>query len=370
MKGATVRQLQDHPADLARLLNELDASERAGAKPNADRSFTYRVPAVRLTVQGEHGPVAFDVPTRWLSRQRISFLIDRYVYDHTRCAIRLVSEFKHEQLIQGQISGCRLVPGTSNVHVAEMTFAAPVDVGMFQFEAARVEALVIDGDALQRKLIAARLGEAHVVVTLADSGKVALEKARTQSFDFVLLEIELPDMTGAAVLDELRKQGFIRPVVAMSALPGEQVRTQCIETGFTEVIRKPLKFDEVRALARSLVRPPLVSSLVQDPDMMSLIDQFVRSLTEQISQIEQAFRDKDSARLEAQIRLLKAQGSGFGFEAISETAARVEEQVRTQSELTTLREALNELIFLCAAARPATCIVESSTAKAPVKAGK
>ena len=61
--------------------------------------------------------------------------------------------------------------------------------------------LIVDDNKVNRILLARGLeGDGHKVET-AENGKQALEKLRTDSFDLVLLDIEMPEMNGYQVLE-------------------------------------------------------------------------------------------------------------------------------------------------------------------------
>ncbi len=101
--------------------------------------------------------------------------------------------------------------------------------------------LIVDDNKVNRILLARGLeGDGHKVET-AENGRQALEKLRTDSFDLVLLDIEMPEMNGYQVLEtclqdsELRDIPIImkRSVCAMNnenysaRLPQKRLRMNC-----------------------------------------------------------------------------------------------------------------------------------------------
>jgi CheY-like chemotaxis protein len=95
-------------------------------------------------------------------------------------------------------------------------------------------------------------------VILSSSGRDAVEKARTEKPDIILLDVCMPGMDGPATLTELRRQPETQavPVVFLSAglPPGEAARLK--ELGCAGSIRKPFELDflaeEIRRIAGSL----------------------------------------------------------------------------------------------------------------------
>jgi osomolarity two-component system sensor histidine kinase TcsA len=61
------------------------------------------------------------------------------------------------------------------------------------------------------------------------------------SFDIVLMDLTLPEVSGEEAMQKLRKSGILIPMVALSAYPASQRRDQCLEKGFNDYISKPFE---------------------------------------------------------------------------------------------------------------------------------
>jgi len=75
------------------------------------------------------------------------------------------------------------------------------------------ELLVIEDDAGMRSAIGMLLGNGDIMTTEADTGARAIELLESRSFDCVVLDIGLPDMTGFELLKTLRRKGVDTPPV-------------------------------------------------------------------------------------------------------------------------------------------------------------
>jgi class 3 adenylate cyclase len=131
------------------------------------------------------------------------------------------------------------------VHAAASTVARPAGTSA---EAGAI--LVIDDNASNRDLLSRRLGrEGHEVQSAAD-GREGLEKLRARPFDLVLLDVLMPDRSGAEVLQELKADAELRhiPVLMISALDEMDTVIRCIELGAEDYLAKP--FDTVLLRAR------------------------------------------------------------------------------------------------------------------------
>jgi adenylate cyclase len=102
--------------------------------------------------------------------------------------------------------------------------------------------LVVDDNKVNRILLARGLeGDGHKVQT-AENGKQALEKLRTDSFDLVLLDIEMPEMNGYQVLETCLQDPDLReiPIIMTSSLDEIDSVVKCVELGAEDYLNKPV----------------------------------------------------------------------------------------------------------------------------------
>src|SRR5439155_6145116 len=79
-------------------------------------------------------------------------------------------------------------------------------------------------------------------VASAENGRVALEMLRREAFDLVLLDMEMPEMDGFQVLEQLVNDRQLRdlPVIVTSSLEGITNVVRCIELGAEDYLTKPV----------------------------------------------------------------------------------------------------------------------------------
>ena len=107
-------------------------------------------------------------------------------------------------------------------------------------DAARL--LVVDDNKVNRLLLTRSLElQGHRVAT-AENGRVALEMLRREAFDLMLLDMEMPEMDGFQVLEQLFKDLQLRdlPVIVTSSLEGVESVVRCIELGAADYLSKPV----------------------------------------------------------------------------------------------------------------------------------
>lgn len=120
--------------------------------------------------------------------------------------------------------------------------------------AARV--LVVEDDEATRGALRALLNDAGYVCDEASDGERAVAAMREAQFDLVLLDLDLPGMSGADVHRYLRRDPRTRflPIVFLTAHSDRQVKLEQIEAGAEDFITKPYDADELLARVGAAVR--------------------------------------------------------------------------------------------------------------------
>ena len=112
------------------------------------------------------------------------------------------------------------------------------------------EILVVDDRPENRDLLARRMTREGYVVTLAENGREAMEKLRGKAFDLVLLDIQMPEMNGYEVLEQVNADEALRhiPIVVVSAVSEVDSVARCVQLGAQDYLFKP--FNAVLLKAR------------------------------------------------------------------------------------------------------------------------
>ena len=93
--------------------------------------------------------------------------------------------------------------------------------------------LLADDNKVNRLLLARNLELQGHRVTTAENGRIALDLLRREAFDLLLLDMEMPELDGFGVLEQLVADGGLRdlPVIVTSSLEGVAHVARCIELG-------------------------------------------------------------------------------------------------------------------------------------------
>lgn len=100
--------------------------------------------------------------------------------------------------------------------------------------------LAEDNEANQKltKMMLERLGHQ---VELAADGQQVLDKVQINHYDLIFMDMQLPKMDGLTATKILRKQGYLGPIVAITANAMKQDRQLCLDAGMNNFLSKPIK---------------------------------------------------------------------------------------------------------------------------------
>ena len=101
---------------------------------------------------------------------------------------------------------------------------------------------MVDDNKVNRLLLSRNLELQGHTVASAENGRVALEMLRREAFDLLLLDMEMPEMDGFQVLEQLAGDRQLRdlPVIVTSSLEGVENVVRCIELGAEDYLSKPV----------------------------------------------------------------------------------------------------------------------------------
>lgn len=100
--------------------------------------------------------------------------------------------------------------------------------------------LVVDDSEENKILIRVYLTKAGISVQSAVNGAVGVEKALKDDFDLILMDIQMPIMDGYMATENLRAQGYDKPIIALTANAMKEDRQRSIEAGCNDYLTKPI----------------------------------------------------------------------------------------------------------------------------------
>jgi class 3 adenylate cyclase len=156
--------------------------------------------------------------------------------------------------------------------------------------------LIVDDNENNRAILAARLGAQGYSTLEACDGVEALEAARRDAPDLILLDVAMPRMDGLEACRRLRSDeslGFV-PVILVTARTDSKDVVAGLEAGADEYLTKPVDQSALVARVRSMLRVKELHDRVkqQATELAALNDSLERRVAEQVIEIERASRLK------------------------------------------------------------------------------
>jgi len=118
------------------------------------------------------------------------------------------------------------------------------------------EILIVDDDRAIRAVFALALRRAGYVVRECEDGPDAVVQFQEKPPALILLDIEMPQMSGWEVLEEFRRLGCVQPVLMITSLHQVESRIRGLDMGADDYLCKPCDSGELVARVRALLRRP------------------------------------------------------------------------------------------------------------------
>lgn len=113
--------------------------------------------------------------------------------------------------------------------------------------------LVVDDDRAHRTMLRTLLGGWGYVVQEADDGARAIEQVHEKSYDLILMDVRMVEVSGLKALSEIKSFNPAIPIIIMTAYSSVETAVEALKKGAYDYLSKPLDFDELElAIGRAM----------------------------------------------------------------------------------------------------------------------
>src|SRR5271155_5756123 len=119
--------------------------------------------------------------------------------------------------------------------------------------------LVMEDEKKVSGFVARGLMAEGYAVDVANDGRKGFELAEAYHYDLVLLDLMMPEMDGASVLQHLRRKNTTVPVMVLTARDSVEDKVRIFELGADDYLTKPFAFAELLVRTKALLRRGPVS---------------------------------------------------------------------------------------------------------------
>ncbi|MBW1896775.1 MAG: response regulator, partial [Deltaproteobacteria bacterium] len=220
----------------------------------------------------------------------------------------------------------------------------------------RLSILIVEDNIINQKVASAMLTKRGHRLTLASNGREALETLAAESFDLILMDVQMPEMDGIAATKRIREKEKVEgghvPIVAMTARAMKGDRQECLAAGMDDYISKPIRektlFSLIQNIAKGLqtikerkyrfpekkIRPA-DKDVFDLPEAMKAVDGdkqllqeiaglFMKSAADSLAQIREGIVKSDADAIENAAHSLKGSVANFGAKRAFDAAQRLE----------------------------------------------
>lgn len=204
--------------------------------------------------------------------------------------------------------------------------------------------LLIEDDVHIKQLLEMHLKDLNCVMEMATNGKAGYEKALTQSFDLLVLDVMLPDKDGFEICRDLRAREIKTPILMLTARSEEVDKIIGLENGADDYLTKPFSVREFIARVKAIFRRMELNNQPDTPKLLLRYDDLIidtekRKVTSQDKRIDLTPKEFDLLVLLAQNpgksysrdRLLRLIW-GYEFEGYEHTVNSHINRLRTKIE--------------------------------------
>jgi len=114
--------------------------------------------------------------------------------------------------------------------------------------------LVVEDQPKMASFIKKGLNAQGYIVDVAETGMSAEILVAENPYDLIVLDVNLPDQNGMDTAKHIRRDGFAKPILMLTALSSTKDKIQGLDSGADDYLTKPFDFEELLARIRALLR--------------------------------------------------------------------------------------------------------------------
>ncbi len=164
---------------------------------------------------------------------------DRQKCDELDIRSHLIKPVKQSELFDAIIAALGVEAFEEKVEPESFSLEEPVEMK-------RLQILLAEDSLPNQKLAVGLLGQQGHDVTVVDNGAAAVREAKSQQFDLVLMDVQMPEMDGLEATRTIRQWELVThqrrlPIIAMTAHAMKGDREQCLSSGMDDYVTKPVR---------------------------------------------------------------------------------------------------------------------------------
>lgn len=229
---------------------------------------------------------------------------------------------------------------TDQTYIAKVTDHEKLDIDQLS----KLTILVVEDNPINIKFVNSLFEEYGIIADTAENGQVAIEKVKNNTYDLILMDIEMPEMNGyeatIAIRNDLKKDVQI---IAMTAHAMADEKEKCLLLGMNDYISKPINSNLLfeKMLDAVSGKAPVNKHIEKRKKIINLdflieslrgnkkvigetIDIFIRQVPKDLAALNEAIKQDDYASIKAYSHKMKTTVSLTGIYQIVPVLAELE----------------------------------------------
>jgi len=239
-------------------------------------------------------------------------------------------------------------------------------------KASQLYVLLVEDNEINRLYAKSVLKNWHCVTDTAENGLVAIEKVKSQQYDVVLMDIQMPIMDGYETTKAIRMMESPQrsvPILALTANATKSDVEKCIAAGMNDYLPKPFTPDDlyrklfkelkIKPMEKTRRKPSPTSAKLYNLEYLrsvsgnneefirEMILTFTQSIPSQLVEIQKALDNEEWEKLARSAHQIKPSFTLMGLNSLRTSIAFIEENSKYGTKLDELPRVITEFIDQC-----------------------
>ncbi|HEY8402494.1 MAG TPA: PAS domain S-box protein [Cytophagaceae bacterium] len=267
---------------------------------------------------------------------------------------------------------------SKRVSESKISMETPVISSRFTTYSPKI--LLVDDNNINQLVASEILKKSGCTVEVADNGLDAIEKVKTNTYDLIFMDIQMPKMDGVTATKEIRKLKIenLPPIIAMTAYSMKEDKEKFLLSGMDDYVSKPIKSETLLNKVKEWVKKtgqeeeilPVVTQpeevkeeifnkeiidklrkFANDETMYKIYHQFEIETISQLEECKNSVKNGDFTNILNILHTLKGTAGTLGISRLESRAREIESKLKSNNyshlsdELNALEETFNEFKY-------------------------
>lgn len=206
--------------------------------------------------------------------------------------------------------------------------------------AENLKILLVDDSEDNRFLVHAYLKKYDLLIDDAENGELAIQKFNENSYDIILMDMQMPVMDGLTAVSKIReieKVQLKKPIciIALTAYALNDDIKKMLDIGCTDYLSKPIKKQVLLETITKYTQNKKYEVYI-DSDLEDLIPNYIQNRKKDITLLKASYLIGDYEKIKFIGHTLKGIGSSYGFDFITEKGQLLESEALSENKHTIL----------------------------------